>query len=125
MKHTVNELFKLIGELTGYGHSSTSITITYNPARMYNGFGESEGVDLKDWGFAVSTKLCRMDDVKVSAQGKELDEALWELAQAIPTKLEEMHQRQSTTVFAARAALTKFIEKDKPEAPPATGSPYR
>ncbi len=124
MKYTVDELFKLIGELSGYSASSTSTSVVYNPTRIYNGFGESEGVDDKDWGYAVSVKLI-WDDIKVSAQGKKLEEALWELAQAIPNKIEEIQQRRSTYVVSTRAALTKFIERNKPEPPPATGSPYR
>lgn len=113
MKYSTEELFKLIGELTGYGPTSTSVTVTYNPARRFNGFGESEGFNLDDWGYAVSTKICSTDNITVDAQDRDLDEALWKLAKALVTKTQDIHDRWKRDVEKTKAAMTKFLDGGK------------
>lgn len=122
MKYTKEELFKLIGELSGYGHDCTTVKVTYNAARIYNGWGEYEGLS-NDWGYAVSTKICG-EDVEVSAQDKELEEALWKLAQAIPEKLRDMHNRRKASMDKAMEKIKEFLDRNKPKTQP-TATPYR
>lgn len=122
MKYTKEELFKLIGELSGYSHDCTVVKVMYNPARIYNGFGEYEGMS-NEWGYAVSTKICG-EEVEVNAQDKELEEALWKLAQAIPEKLQAMHNRRKERIDKTMQKIREFLERDKPEIPP-TKTPYR
>ncbi len=113
MKYTQEELFKLVGELTGYGPMSTSVHVTYNPARQFNIYGESDGIDMDNWGYAVSTKICSTDNITVDAQDKDLTEALWKLAQAIVTKTQDIHDRWKRDVTKTKEVMHKFLEKSR------------
>lgn len=107
----LEELFKLIGELTGYGPTSTSVHVTFNPARQFNVYGESEGYDNNNWGYAVSTKLCSTETIEVSAQDKQLDSALWKLAQAIVDKNQDIQNRRAKETERTKSVMAAFLEK--------------
>ena len=110
---STEQLLKLIAELNGWGNQFSRIRIGYMPARRYNEYGESDGLDYSDWGYVVETNLCRCDEkVEVAAQGKDLNEALLKLAKAIPEKLEELCRRNKSTAESARKALTTYLENN-------------
>lgn len=81
----IEELMKLIGQLTGWGDWSLSTNVCYMRASRHED-QDQVIIDDADWGFTVSTTICG-SDCKVHAQGKTLEQALRNLAEAVPACL--------------------------------------
>lgn len=102
----VEELMKLIAVLNRWSNTSSSVAISYMPARVYTAQDESH-LDDTNWGWAAGTTICGTK-LDVGAQGKTLEEALWRLAVAIPEKLEQMVYSYKTSTESAKKALDEF-----------------
>lgn len=118
-KHTVEELMKLLGDLTGWSNQSLAISIGYKQARVWESQDESHLTD--EWGFVVDTTVCEAD-LKVSAQGPTLPEALYKLALSVIVKQNEDVHRRAERRTKSEKLLEKFLADNVDTLP---GKPYR
>lgn len=107
---SVAELMKLIAVLNRWSNASSTVSVSYMPARVYTAQDESH-LDYDNWGWAVGTTICGTK-LDVGAQGKTLEEALWRLAVAIPEKLDQMVYSYRQSTEAAKKALEEFKVKE-------------
>lgn len=104
----IERMMKLLAEVTGWSDQCLSVETGYKRRRQQLSQDESTIVD-GDWGWVVSTTICGTGELKVSAQGETLEEALRNLAASIPHTLCERASRYTSHAQRATELVAKSI----------------
>jgi len=106
---TVEQLMKLLAQLTGWGNDSLRVTMAYMPAVCYVA-EDIRRVDNTDWGFVARASICGSDQ-EARGEGKTLEAALADLAWSVAHKLDDV--RRWYAVHLERASeLLEEAKKD-------------
>lgn len=119
---TKEQLFKLIAELNGWGDQSSRVTFGFMPMRVHTAQDDSH-LDYNNWGWVASTGVINGKDV--GAQGESLEEALWNLAQAIGSRKEQLAAHYKSDHQNAGKKLDSFKNMMHEFPNPPKEGPYR
>lgn len=105
-KRSIEELMKLLADITGWSDQSLTVHISYMRARVYDDYGDNLGLS-NDWGYVVSTTVCGME-LRVSSQSKTLEKALENLARDVVGAIERFRGSINQRFVCANEKLKEW-----------------